>query len=114
VLVTCIEWNEGFEMARLGKRTSREKETYTFFKCVFPGEVSEDERLLLMYVLYDIGDMSMRAVADAAGILMDVDYVFYLNDMYYVASSTYDIDQAKSSSLRERLYACGYDTWINS
>jgi hypothetical protein len=88
--------------------------TLAFLKCVFPDSVSRDECLLLMYVLYDIGDMSMRAVADAAGILMNADYIDYLHDMYFVASHNYVVDQEKASTLRQRLYACGYETWINS
>jgi hypothetical protein len=89
-------------------------ETLAFLKCVFPHNVSREECLLLMHVLYDIGDMSMRAVADAAGILMNADYIEYLHDMYFVASHNYVVDQEKADSLRARLYACGYETWIES
>jgi hypothetical protein len=85
--------------------------TQRFFKCVFPGEVTEDEYSLLSYVLYHHGDMSYRQIAVVMSQLRGGYYLDYLYYEYDQTEPTFQVNAADAQNLWQRLLDCGFKEW---
>jgi hypothetical protein len=87
----------------------------SIWKCAFPDKLNHDEVLQLIHLMYIVDGedrpMSMRSVAHHISVLMGVDYIYLLNEVYGV----YDIqpDDAIQQWLKERLQSCGYYEWLD-
>ena len=93
------------ELAESGKKLIK------VMQCTYPELPStEDERLYLMYFLYENTDLTARGVAAFVGELIGKTYSELLNEVYG-AMSDFEPDATKLRELEDRMVSCGFGAW---
>lgn len=82
--------------------------TYQMINCAFPDGIESETYLPLLVLLYD--QMSNRSLAGVVAEYTGEDYYVVLNDVYRVC--TYVPEPEAIAKVRRRLYACGYEKWL--
>ena len=104
------------EDARLTRSsmTEMDHKLASIWKCAFPNGLKHDDVLQLIYRMYVVdGDehpMSFRAVAHNVGVLLGINYIYVLNEVYGV--NEIKPDQSVQAWLKDRLQTCGYYDWL--
>jgi len=84
------------------------------WNCAFPNGLKHHEWSQLIYLMHVLDGseypMSFRAIAHHIGILLNINYVYLLNEVYGVDSIK--PDQETLTWLKQQLQACGYYEWL--
>lgn len=86
------------------------QDTFRMLKCAFPNGVEEEDFLPLLFVLNE--NMSFRQEAIVVGKLIGRDYTDLLNNIYLVASESYNPDFIATQKVKQKLMPCGYENWV--
>ncbi|GAX37492.1 DUF3349 domain-containing protein [Nodularia sp. NIES-3585] len=83
--------------------------TYKLIKCAFPSGIEPQAYLPLLALLSE--EISDRNLAEVVACYSGKDYSVVLNDVYRVQSIDVPTPEA-IANLKERLFMCGYQQWL--
>ncbi|MEO1444165.1 MAG: hypothetical protein AAFV33_27470 [Chloroflexota bacterium] len=79
--------------------------------CAFPDGLSHAEVLQLIHLLYNEYGYGFRPLAHDVGIVLRVNYVYVLNEVYGVHEI--EPDPEVQNRLRVKMVDCGYVEWMS-
>ena len=84
------------------------------WKCAFPNGLNHDEVLQLIHLMYVVDGeqypFSFRVLARYIGVLLGVNYMLLLNEVYGV--DDIEPDTVVQAKLKDALILCGYYEWL--